>query len=183
MPGAEDAPGAPPDTSDDVTIGRIGPARGVRGDAYVEPWTDDPADRFAVGSVLRTDPASAGPLTVTAQSMQSGKLVVHFAGIDTREAIEAVRGVQIVMSAADRPPLEDPDEFYDTDLVGLAVRTVEGAHVGAVREVVHAGASDYLVVDVDGRECLVPFVSAIVPTVDVTAGVVVIDPPEGLLEL
>src|SRR4051794_16783056 len=171
------------DDGDVVTIGRIGKPRGVRGDVFVAPWTDDPDDRFAVGSVLRTEPAERGPLTVTALSTGAGKLVVHFDGYDTREAADGLRGTALVMSAADRPALEDPDEFYDTDLVGLTARTVAGAELGPVREVLHAGASDYLVLDVDGAERLVPFVSAIVPTVDVARGFVEIDPPEGLWEL
>jgi 16S rRNA processing protein RimM len=171
------------DDGDVVAIGRIGKPRGVRGDVFVAPWTDDPDERYAVGSVLRTSPPERGPLTVTAMSMASGKLVVHFDGHDSREAAEQLRGVELVMNTADRPPLDDPDDFYDTDLVGLTARTVAGAPLGPVREVLHAGASDYLVLDVDGTERLVPFVSAIVPTVDVPGGFVEIDPPEGLFEL
>jgi 16S rRNA processing protein RimM len=112
-----------------------------------------------------------------------GKTVIHFAGIDDRAAAEALRGVRLVIAASERPELDDPDEFYDTDLVGLTARTVAGAELGPVREVVHAGGADYLVLDVDGTERLVPFVAAIVPTVDVAAGVVEIDPPEGLFDL
>jgi 16S rRNA processing protein RimM len=171
------------DDADVVTIGRVGKPRGVRGDVFVVPWTDDPDDRFAPGSVLQTDPSSRGPLTVAAMTVASGKLVVHFEGFDSREAVEELRGISLVMRAADRPPLDDPDDFYDTDLVGLAVRTVAGAELGPVRDVVHSGASDYLVLEIDGKERLVPFVAEIVPTVDVAAGFVEIDPPEGLFDL
>jgi 16S rRNA processing protein RimM len=171
------------DDGDVVVIGRIGKPRGVRGDVFIAPWTDDPEERYAVGSVLRTSPPERGPLTVAAMTMASGKLVVHFDGHDSREAAEQLRGIELVMDPADRPPLEDPDDFYDTDLVGLAARTVTGAELGPVREVLHAGASDYLVLEVDGVERLVPFVSAIVPTVDVAGRFVEIDPPEGLFDL
>ena len=170
-------------TADDITIGRVGPARGVRGDVFVEPWTDAPEERFATGSVLRTDPVEAGPLTVESMSASSGKTVIHFAGVDDRSRAEALRGVRLVIAAADRPALQDPDEFYDTDLVGLAARTVAGVELGPVREVLHAGGADYLVLEVDGAERLVPFVAAVVPTVDVAGGYVEIDPPEGLFEL
>jgi 16S rRNA processing protein RimM len=166
-----------------LTIGRIGKPRGVRGDVFVAPWTDDPEERYAVGSVLRTSPPERGPLTVTAMSMASGKLVVHFDGHDSREAAEQLRGLELVIDAGERPPLEDPDDFYDTELVGLAARTVAGVELGSVREVLHAGAADYLVLEVDGVERLVPFVTAIVPTVDVAGGFVEIDPPEGLFDL
>ncbi|HZY75018.1 MAG TPA: ribosome maturation factor RimM [Jatrophihabitantaceae bacterium] len=170
-------------TDDDIVIGRIGPARGVRGDVFVEPFTDAPDERFAEGSVLRTEPSGVGPLTVESMANSSGKTVIHFAGIDDRGAAEALRGVRLVIAPSERPALDDPDEFYDTDLVGLAARTVSGDELGPVREVVHAGGADYLVLDVGGTERLVPFVAAIVPTVDVAGGVVEIDPPEGLFEL
>jgi 16S rRNA processing protein RimM len=170
-------------TDDDIVIGRIGPARGVRGDVFVEPFTDAPDERFAEGSVLRTEPSGVGPLTVESMANSSGKTVIHFAGIDDRGSAEALRGVRLVIAPSERPALDDPDEFYDTDLVGLAARTVSGDELGPVREVVHAGGADYLVLDVGGTERLVPFVAAIVPTVDVAGGVVEIDPPEGLFEL
>jgi 16S rRNA processing protein RimM len=164
-----------------VVVGRIGPPRGVRGELFVEPLTDAPQDRFAPGTVLRT--GSASTLTVEASSMASGKLVVHFAGVDSRESAEALRGTELVIPAGERPALDDPDEFYDTDLVGLEARGVDGAVIGRVADVVHAAGASYLVVDVDGRDRLVPFVGAIVPTVDVPGGFVVIDPPEGLFDL
>jgi 16S rRNA processing protein RimM len=168
---------------DIVVVGRIGPPRGVRGDLFVEPWTDAPDQRFAPGVVLRTDPETAGPLTVESSSTASGKLVVHFAGVSDRPAAVALRGVQLVMPADERPALEDPDEFYDTDLVGLAVCTVDGADLGPVTDVIHAAGTSYLELRVDGQERLVPFVSAIVPTVDLPARRIVIDPPDGLFDV
>ena len=172
------------DASDDlIVVGRIGPARGVRGDVFVAPFTDVPEERFAPGTVLRTDPAAAGPVTVDSSSTAGGKLVVHFRGVDGRPEAEALRGVQLVVAAQDRPPLPDPDEFYDTDLVGLTARTLDGTELGVVSDVVHVAGAVYLVLSVDGRDRLVPFVAAIVPEVDVPGGRVLIDPPEGLLDL
>jgi 16S rRNA processing protein RimM len=169
--------------TDDIAVGRIGPARGVRGAVFVEPWTDTPDERFAPGTELRTDPVEIGPLTVEASSSAGGKLVVQFAGVTDRPAAEALRGTRLVISAASRPALDDPDEFYDTDLIGLAAITVAGLELGAVNDVVHAGGASFLVVAQDGRERMVPFVTAIVPTVDLDARRVVIDPPDGLLDL
>ena len=166
-----------------VAVGRIGPARGVRGDVFVEPWTDDPAGRFAAGSVLRTEPVEAGPLIVETANLGGSKLVVHFAGVADRTAAEALHGVRLMLPAADRPVLDDPEEFYASDLVGLRARTVSGVRLGPVRDVLNVAGAEYLLLDVDGREHLVPFVAAIVPTVDVAGGVVVIDPPEGLFDL
>ena len=86
--------------STDIAIGRVGPARGVRGDVFVEPWTDVPDERFAVGSVIRTEPADAGPLTVAAMSFAGGKLVVRFAGVEvgTVDSMEFVGAeVEVVL--------------------------------------------------------------------------------------
>jgi 16S rRNA processing protein RimM len=166
-----------------VAVGRVGRPHGVRGASFVEPWTDDPDERFAAGTVLVTDPAAAGPLTVTSSSTSGGKLVVQFEGVDDRNAAEALRGARLLIASVDRPQLDDPDDFYDTDLIGLTGRTTDGADLGPVIDVLHAGGSDYLVLDRDGRELLVPFVHAIVPSIDLAGRVVVIDPPEGLLDL
>jgi len=170
-------------SADLVAVGRVGPPRGVRGEVFVEPWTDTPAERFAVGTLLRTEPASAGPLQVETMALNGGKLVVRFAGCADRPDAEALRGVQVFVPAAERRALDDPDEFYDTDLIGLHARDVSGADIGPVVDVVHAGGASYLVLDVDGVQRLVPFVNAIVPSVDLGAGTVTIDPPEGLFDL
>lgn len=170
-------------SADLIVVGRIGKARGVKGHAFVMPFTDDPAARFAVGSVLVTEPAAAGPLTVASMSDASGKLVLSFDGVGDREAIEALRGVQLVMPRGDRPALDDPDDFYTDDLIGLKAQTVAGQQLGPVVDVIDIAGTEYLVLNVDGAERLVPFVRAIVPTVDIAGGSVVIDPPDGLFDL
>ncbi len=172
-----------PAADDTIAVGRVGKARGIRGDVFVEPWTDDPDERFAAGSVMRTEPAEAGPLTVESATRASGKLVVHFVGVDDRSAAEALRGTRLLIARGERPPLGDPDDFYTSDLIGLAARTVTGDELGPVRDVVEIAGADYLVLVLDGRERLVPFVAAIVPTVDVAGGFCEIDPPEGLFDL
>ncbi|TQS44305.1 ribosome maturation factor RimM [Cryptosporangium phraense] len=166
-----------------LVVGRVGRAHGIRGDVFVEVRTDDPDDRFAEGSVLATDPADAGPLTVSDARWHSGKLVVHFSGFDDRNAGERLRGVLLVVDSDDLPPSDDPDEFHDYELVGLSAFTVSGAALGSVVDVVHSAAGEILVLSVDGAERLVPFVREMVPTIDVPGGRVVIDPPEGLFEL
>jgi 16S rRNA processing protein RimM len=166
-----------------VAVGRIGKAHGIRGDVFVEPWTDDPQDRFADGTSLITDPADRGPLTVESSRDHSGKLIVHFAGVETRNAAEQIRGALLVVAAAQRPAIEDPDEFYDTDLIGLAARTVSGESLGPVTDVLHSAAGSVLAIDFAGREVLVPFLKAMVPVVDLAGGTLDIDPPDGLLDV
>ena len=166
-----------------VAVGQVGAARGVRGDVFVRPLTDDPDERFAPGTVLETEPATAGPLTVESSNSAGGRLVVHFDGVDDRTRAESLRGVLLQIEAGARPEITDPDEFYVDELVGMAVRTTAGRDLGPVIDVVDIAGSDYLVLEIDGREHLVPFVAAIVPTVDAAARLVVIDPPDGLFEL
>jgi 16S rRNA processing protein RimM len=166
-----------------VAVGRVGRARGVRGEVFIAPWTDDPDDRFAVGCTLLTDPADRGPLTVAAMSAVGAKLVVRFEGVDDRTAAEGLRGTLLLVRAGERPPLDDPDDFYDTDLIGLQAVDDDGTPIGPVCDVVHGPGSDFLVVQTGGAQSLVPFVKAIVPTVDVAGGQVVITAPDGLFDL
>lgn len=166
-----------------VTVGRIGRPHGVRGAVVVGVRTDEPELRFAKGSRLDTDPSGAGPLVVAATRWHSGELLVRFEGIADRDAAKELSGTWLLVDSATIAPPDDPDEFNDADLVGLSVRTAGGAAVGTVDDVLHP-AQDVLVIKaVDGREILIPFVKAIVPEVAVEAGYLVIDPPEGLLDL
>jgi len=165
-------------------VGRVLRAHGVRGELTVDVRTDSPEERFAAGSVLATEPPEAGPLTVVAARNHSGRLLVAFEGVVDRAGAERLRGVRLVVDSDSLPVPEDPDEFLDHHLVGLAAVTVSGEEVGTVSDVVHGTAADLLVVSrPEGREAFVPFVAALVPEVDVAGGRVVLDPPEGLLEL
>lgn len=164
-----------------LVVGRIGRPHGIRGEVTVEVRTDDPELRFAPGAELATDPASAGPLVVRAARWHKGVLLVGFEGVTDRNAAEALRGTLLVIDSADLPPLPDPDEFHDHELVGLTVVTVAGEPVGEVVDVLHHG-QDLLVVRREKGEALVPFVKALVPEVDLAAGRLVVDAPPGLLD-
>ena len=106
----------------EVVVAPHRPSARHHGDVTVEVRTDDPEGRFAPGMTVRTDPAAAGPLTIADGRVHSGRLLLHFAGYDDRGGAEGLRGVLLVadVDPAERP--EDPDEFYDHQLVGLAVR-------------------------------------------------------------
>jgi 16S rRNA processing protein RimM len=172
-----------------VIVGRVGRAHGIRGSVAVSVRTDEPDLRFAAGSRLDTDPADRGPLTVSATRWQSGELIVRFKGVRDRSAAEELRGTWLSVDSATLAPLDDPDEFRDHELIGLSVRTADGTPVGVVADVLHHG-QDLLAVrpgaveaagPANGDEILVPFVKTIVPEIDLAAGVLVIDPPPGLL--
>jgi 16S rRNA processing protein RimM len=166
-----------------VTVGRIGRPHGIRGDVVVGVRTDEPELRFARGSRLDTDPVAVGPLTVAASRWHSGELLVRFEGVSDRDAAADLRGTWLTVDSATLAPPEDPDEFRDADLVGLTVRTIDGTEVGTVDDVFHSGQDVLLIKSSDGRDIMVPFVKALVPDVNIPAGVLTIDPPTGLLNL
>ena len=165
-----------------VTVGRIGRPHGIRGEVVVGVRTDEPDLRFAVGSQLDADRPEMGTLTVAAVRWQSGDLIVRFRGVRDRTAAGELRGTWLTVDSGTLAPTGDPDEFRDHELVGLCVRTVDGTDVGTVEDVLHHG-QDTLAVRAASGEILVPFVKAIVTSVDVEGGVLVIDPPPGLLGL
>jgi 16S rRNA processing protein RimM len=168
-----------------LVVGRIVRPHGVLGELTVDVRTDDPELRLAVGAVLATDPAEAGPLTVVRTRWHSGRLLVTFKGVDDRNGADDLRGVLLLVDSAELEDVEDPDEFRDHQLIGLAVVAPDGEHVGDVADVLHYG-QDLLVVSGSGKragaEIMIPFVSEIVPEVDLPAGVLRINPPPGLLD-
>ena len=170
-----------------LIVGHIMRAHGIRGEVLVQPRTDEPEQRFTVGSTLIVEPTVPGlPDTLMIETVRphSGRLIVTFAEITDRDAAEASKGTVLNVDSADVAPPTDPDEFLDHQLVGLAVVDAGGEPVGTVTRIDHAPASDLLVVRLaDGRTGLVPFVKAIVSEVDVAAGRIIIDPPGGLFDL
>jgi 16S rRNA processing protein RimM len=177
-----------------IVVGRVGRPHGIRGEVVIGVRTDEPDLRFAVGASVdaRSSPGDDGPddsragqpLRVVSARWHSGQLLVAFAGITDRTAAAELTGSWLSVDSSQLPETGDPDEFRDHELIGLSVRTCAGDPVGVVTDVLHYG-QDLLVVrrvDEVSDECLVPFVKAIVPEVDVRAGVVVIDPPPGLLD-
>jgi 16S rRNA processing protein RimM len=166
-----------------LVVGRIARAHGIGGEVAVEVRTDSPELRFAPGVVLETEPPDNGPLTVERARWHSGRMLVSFAEVADRTSAEALRNTLLVADSATSPAV-DEDEFWDHQLVDLSVETTDGSPLGTVSDVVHSPGAALLVVRrPEGGELLVPFVRSIVPTVDLDARRVVVDPPDGLLEL
>lgn len=171
----------------ELVVGRVAKSHGVRGELVIEVRTDNPDARFAPGTVLHGRSARAKEIrdfTVESAREHSGRLLVQLAGIADRTAADALRGTLFVVDSEDLPRSEDPDEFYDHELEGLTVQLTDGTLVGTVEQVLHSAAGELLSVRAadDKREILIPFVTAIVPTVSLADRLVVIDPPEGLLD-
>lgn len=171
----------------EVVVGRIGKPHGIRGEVTVDVRTDEPDRRFAAGTVLRAAPPAAsdrrpGELTVARARWHQSTLLVTFEELADRNAAEAARGTVLSTTLAANATPEDPEEFYDHQLVGLAVVDIDGTALGTITAVVHGAAQDLLTVrTADGRDALVPFVSALVPEVDLEGGRVVVADRPGLV--
>ncbi|GMQ85741.1 MAG: ribosome maturation factor RimM [Acidimicrobiia bacterium] len=161
----------------DVGYGRR--AHGIGGEVVVRPQTDDP-DRWVVGATFTTDESPPRTLEATAVRTHHDDLLVRFAGIDDRDAADTLRGTVFQIPATERRPLGD-GEFWPDDLIGAVALGPEGETLGTVTGIELAAAQDRLVIETaDGSRVEVPFVSAIVPTVDVEARVITVTPPDGL---
>jgi 16S rRNA processing protein RimM len=165
-----------------LVVGRIGRAHGIKGEVTVEVRTDEPELRLGAGAVLATEPASAGPLTIETGRVHSGRLLLRFEGVSDRNAAEALRNTLLIAEVDPDETPEDPEEFYDHQLIDLDVVTSDGTEVGRITEISHLPYQDLLVVRrPDGGEFMVPFVSEIVPEIDLEQQRAVITPPPGLL--
>ncbi|GAA0951504.1 ribosome maturation factor RimM [Streptomyces rhizosphaericus] len=166
-----------------LVVARIGRAHGIKGEVTVEVRTDEPELRLGPGAVLATEPASAGPLTIESGRVHSGRLLLRFEGVRDRNAAEALRNILLIAEVDPEVLPEDPEEFYDHQLIDLDVVTVDGTEVGRISEISHLPYQDLLVVKrPDGGEVMIPFVSEVVPEIDLEEQRAVIDPPPGLLD-
>ena len=170
----------------ELVVGRIGKPHGIRGEVTIDVRTDEPDKRYVPGARLlaqapRGSAFSRRELTVARTRWHQSVLLVTFEELTDRTAAEGARNVVLraILPADERP--EDPEEFYDHQLIGLAAVDTDGAALGEVAGLVH-GAQDLLRIKTpDGREALVPFVTALVPEVDVDGGRVVIADRPGLV--
>jgi 16S rRNA processing protein RimM len=190
-----------------LVVGHIGKPHGIRGEVLVTVRTDEPEERFVAGSVFTTEVprdrrVSTGPATapvpgtapaeykVPAELLleslrwHQGRVIAQFEGVYDRNTADALRGVLLQVDSSTVTSPDDPDEFNDHELLGLSVVSVDGTALGTVDRIDHAPSSDLIVLNkTDGGTALIPFVTAMVPTVDVAGGRVVVDLPEGLLDL
>ena len=186
---AGDTAGAQP-AKTQLRVGRLVKAHGLKGAFKLELYTDDPEGRFVAGNsftlqVPESSPWHGRELTVREFRWMNSHPVAFFVGVDDRTAAEGlVKAILWIDQDAETAPAED-DAWYDHQLIGLDV-VRDGEVIGRVVRVDHFPAQDLLIVRPTGRgedaDVLVPFVSAIVPEVDVEAGRVVVTPPAGLFE-
>lgn len=173
-----------PATWDEMAVvGRIARAHGIRGQVIVNLETDFPEERFQPGAELFVNRAGmVEPVTVTTVRFHRERPVIGLRGIDDMNAAGELAGVELRVPIECLAPLP-PGAFYRHDLVGCQVETREGGPIGIVKDVEGTMGGSRLVVETPGGQVLVPFVVAICTTIDPAGKRIVIDPPEGLLEL
>lgn len=161
-----------------VVVGAIAGAYGVRGEVRIKSFCAQPEDIEAYSPLTgedgqRFDLALLGPI--------KNGFSARIAQVATKEEADALKGMALYARRDQLPTLPD-DEFYHADLIGLTVTDTGGNPLGTVKAVLNHGADDLLEVTQPGSSAtvLIPFTRAIVPTVDLVAGRIVADPPEGL---
>jgi 16S rRNA processing protein RimM len=172
-----------------LAVGHVSRPHGVRGEVFVTPLTDHPESVFAPGVVLRaaaeegeTPDPDFPPLRVeTVRPFQSGYLV-RFGGVLDRSDAENLVRRYLVLPIEELAELDEGELFYH-QLLGMRVRTVEGSELGEVQEVYDLEPAPLLEVRAHGRTLLIPLTERIIREVDAETRCIVIDPPEGLLDL
>jgi 16S rRNA processing protein RimM len=163
-----------------VCVGAVAGAHGVRGAVKIKSFTATPEDVARYGPL--EDESGERQFSLRLIGAGKGVLIGHLSGIADRNQAEASRGLRLYLSRAALPPTEE-DEYYHADLLGLEAVLTDGTPVGTVHAVHDFGAGDTLeIVRSEGPPVMVPFTRAVVPSVDLTAGRLVLDPPPGLLD-
>lgn len=167
--------------SDRVCVGAVAGSFGVRGEVRLKSFCAEPEAIATYGPL--TPERGEGSWTVTLTRPVKNGFAAKLSGVVTKEAADALRGTRLYAPREKLPGLPD-DEFYHTDLIGLEVLDTGGTVLGRVKAVLNHGAGDLLEIAVQGAKepVLLPFTRAAVPTVDVAAGRLIADPPDGLFD-
>src|SRR6478609_6706611 len=159
-----------------VCVARIGAAHGVRGAVKLWTFTEDPFAVRRYGPLLSKDGKRQFELAQAREAKDH--LVATFKGVTTRDEAERLNGIELYV-AREKLPATDEDEFYHTDLIGLAAVTPDGEPLGRVLAIHNFGAGDIIeIAPPKGTSMLLPFTNAVVPEVDLTGGRVVIALPQ-----
>ncbi|KOU32135.1 16S rRNA processing protein RimM [Streptomyces sp. WM6368] len=166
-----------------MVVARIGRAHGIKGEVTVEVRTDEPELRLSPGAVLKTEPATVGPLTIETGRVHSGRLMLRFAGVKDRTGAEALRNTLLIAEVDPSELPEEEDEYYDHQLMDLDVVLEDGTEIGRITEISHLPSQDLFIVErPDGSEVMIPFVEEIVAEIDLEEQRCVITPPPGLID-
>jgi len=172
------------DTDDLIAVAQIVKVRGLRGEVVADLLTDFPERFEKLDRVTGIGPDEVHrSLQIEEYWFHGDRIVLKFAGFDDVDEAKQLVGYEVAVPADERVELP-AGSFYEWELAGCRVETIEGKVVGEVRRVMRTGGVEILVVaDPDDRELLVPMASDICVNIDVEQKLIQIDPPEGLLEL
>ena len=160
-----------------ICLGVITGAHGVRGLVRIKSFTAAPGDIAAYGPL--DDEAGTRRFEVAVKGEAKGAVLAALAGVQDRNAAEALKGTRLYVDRAALPPPQDEEEYYHADLIGLRAEDATGRNLGRVVAVHNFGAGDLLEIErPDGTELLLPFTKAAVPSVDIAAGRLTVEPPE-----
>jgi 16S rRNA processing protein RimM len=162
-----------------ILVGYVRRAHGIGGAVVVRPLTDDPGGRWFSGAELASDGNPPVSYTISNVGPHKDGLLVQFEGVLDRTTAEALRGTSFTIAADDRREL-DTEEFWPDDLIGCTVVDEAGETLGTIDSVEFGAAQDRLAVRTSDGIVEVPFVDAIVPTIDLDARRIVMNPPIGL---
>ena len=162
-------------TSDKVCIAVITGAHGVRGAVRVKPFTADANTVSNYGTLSDEKGKQSFDLTVTGQT--KGQLIANIKGVNDRNDAEDLKGMELYINR-DKLPNTDDDEFYHIDLIGMRMELSDGTHYGTLKAVHNFGADDLLDVNLaEGGTVMLPFTKEVIPTVDMKARLLVVNPP------
>ena len=165
-----------------VAIARLSKPRGLRGEIVADVLTNFPERFENLKSVLLVRPdGETAEIEIERFWFQKNRIVLKFSGYDSIEAAETLRNCEICIAETEAVELE-ADEFFDWELEGCQVETVEGLQLGSVKEVLRTGGTEVLVVAGETKEYLIPFAETICTEVDVENKLIKVDAPEGLLD-
>ncbi|HEX4947246.1 MAG TPA: ribosome maturation factor RimM [Blastocatellia bacterium] len=166
-----------------ISIARIARPQGIRGEVIADILTDFP-DRFATLATvtLLRDGQIVGTPELEQYRFHKGRVLLKFAGYDDADSAETLRDASLVIARTELVELAD-DEYYHFDLEGCKVTTTDGQSLGTVVKVDDYGAAPLLVVSHQGRDILIPLTLDICPDIDIDNKKIVVNPPEGLLDL
>lgn len=164
-----------------VLVGAIAGAFGVKGEVRLKSFTSEPEDIASYGPLFTEDGSQSFQVRLSGRLKNA--LSARLSGISSKEQADRMKGMKLFVPREAFPQLPD-DEFYHADLIGLSVYDTGGGEIGAVKAVLNHGATDLLELrlTVSNETALLPFTRDYVPTVDMVARKLIIDPPNGLIE-
>jgi 16S rRNA processing protein RimM len=166
-----------------VLVGRIARPHGHRGQVIVDPATDFPEERFAAGAILHTlRDGRPGTVTIAAMRIHQGRPVLALEGVETMNEAELLAGLELRVPESELTALPE-GTYYEHDLIGCRLVTTDGREVGTVRTIEGGGGMIRLIAGSGRGEIQVPLVHEICVAIDVVHKRIMIDPPEGLLDV